>query len=72
VTCSDTGAAPWSWELTAGENPGYPQQPEDCYFIAGTEGSLAVPSLRLGEAPLSSSHRGVLGSRHFEYFLLLL
>jgi len=46
ITLSDKAAAPWSWELTARENPAYPPMPEDCYFIAGTEGSLAVPSLR--------------------------
>lgn len=46
VILSDTAAAPWSWELTAGENSAYPQRPEDCYLIAGTGGSLAVPSLR--------------------------
>ena len=46
IALSDAAAAPWSWELTAGENPAYPQQPEDCYLIAGTAGSLAVPSLR--------------------------
>ncbi|MBL8670419.1 MAG: Gfo/Idh/MocA family oxidoreductase [Alphaproteobacteria bacterium] len=46
MTLSDTAAAPWSWELTSGENPAYPRQAEDCYLIAGTEGALAVPSLR--------------------------
>ena len=46
IALSDAAAAPWSWELTAGENPAYPQQPEDCYLIAGTAGSVAVPSLR--------------------------
>ena len=46
IALSDAAAAPWSWELTSGENPAYPQQPEDCYLIAGTAGSLAVPSLR--------------------------
>jgi predicted dehydrogenase len=46
MTLSDTAAAPWSWELTAGENPAYPHVPADCYFISGTQGSLAVPSLR--------------------------
>ena len=29
-------------ELTAGENPLYPQQPENCYLFCGTAGSLAV------------------------------
>jgi predicted dehydrogenase len=47
ITCSDAAAAPWSWELTAGENPAYPRQREDCYFISGTDGSLAVPTMRL-------------------------
>ena len=47
ITCSDTAAAPWSWELTSGENPAYPRQREDCCFITGTEGSLAVPTMRM-------------------------
>jgi predicted dehydrogenase len=46
VILSDAAAAPWSWELTAGENKAFPQQTTDCYLIAGTRGSLAVPSLR--------------------------
>lgn len=47
ITCSDAAAAPWSWELTSGENPAYPRNREDCYFISGTEGSLAVPTMRM-------------------------
>jgi predicted dehydrogenase len=47
IVLSDAAAAPWSWELTSGENKAYPQQAEDCTLIAGTEGSLAVPSLRV-------------------------
>lgn len=46
VTVSDTIAAPWSWELTAGENPAYPHTTENCYFIGGTHGSLSVPDCR--------------------------
>lgn len=42
---SDTAPAPWSWEMNSGENPAYPRQPLDCYRIAGTEGSLALPDL---------------------------
>jgi predicted dehydrogenase len=47
LTVSDAVAAPWSWELCSGENPVYPRQRANCYFFAGTEGSLAVPSLEL-------------------------
>ena len=40
-------AAPWSWEMTSGENPAYPRQEENCYLIAGTEGALSIPKLEL-------------------------
>jgi predicted dehydrogenase len=43
---SDAAAAPWSWEMSAGENAAFPQHGEDSYRIAGTEGALALPSLR--------------------------
>ena len=47
LTVSDTAVAPWSWELTSGENPFYPRNDENCYLISGTEGALAVPTLDL-------------------------
>lgn len=47
VTLSDAVPAPWSWELTTGESPIYPQRPENCYLFAGTAGSLTVPKLEL-------------------------
>jgi predicted dehydrogenase len=45
LTISDAVQGPWAWEITSGEEPAYPHQHEDTYFIAGTEGSLAVPTL---------------------------
>lgn len=45
LSISDTTVAPWSWELTTGENPAYPQTGESCYLIGGTEGSLSFPAL---------------------------
>lgn len=43
----DTVVAPWSWEMTTGENPAYPQADEACYLIAGTAGSLSLPKLEI-------------------------
>lgn len=45
---SDTAACARSWEQTTQENKSYSSyDDEDCYVIAGTLGSLAVPTMRL-------------------------
>ncbi|WP_299729023.1 Gfo/Idh/MocA family oxidoreductase [uncultured Tateyamaria sp.] len=45
LNLSDTALGPWSWELTAGENPAYPKTDQSSYLIGGTHGSLALPNL---------------------------
>ncbi|MEM7752250.1 MAG: Gfo/Idh/MocA family oxidoreductase [Pseudomonadota bacterium] len=47
VTVSDAVSAPWSWELTSGENPAYPKTDQSCYMIGGTIGALSLPDLRV-------------------------
>jgi predicted dehydrogenase len=47
VTVSDAVTAPWSWEMTTGENPAYPRQEQACYQIGGTHGALSLPQLEV-------------------------
>jgi predicted dehydrogenase len=47
---SDTAACSRSWEHSSGEDPRYALahvHDQDCYVLAGTMGSLAVPTMRL-------------------------
>lgn len=47
ITVSDSIAGPWSWELTAAENPAYPTTHQHCYQIGGSKGSLSVPDIKI-------------------------
>jgi predicted dehydrogenase len=47
ISVSDSIVAPWSWELTARENPSYPPTSESCYLIGGSEGGMSLPDLRV-------------------------
>ena len=46
INLSDTIVAPWSYELTAGENPVYPITDQSAYMIGGTKGSIQFPNLK--------------------------
>ena len=45
LTISDAANAPWSWELTSGENKAYPHTDQFCYLVSGMEGSVTIPRL---------------------------
>ncbi len=55
ASVSDAVVAPWSWEMTTGENPVYPKADESCYVIGGTHGSLSIPSLEVWRNPAKRS-----------------
>ena len=49
---SDCAACPKSWEQTSQEDKAFAScDDEDCYVIAGTDGSLGVPTMRLKTYP---------------------
>ena len=47
INISDTIVSPWSYELTAGENPVYPITNQSSYFIGGTKGSIKFPNINI-------------------------
>jgi predicted dehydrogenase len=56
---SDTAASDRSWEHTSGEDARYANAhtgDADCYVVAGTHGSLAIPTMRIARYP-DAAHR---------------
>ena len=54
VILSDAAASDHSWEHTSGEDPRYDKSHTDhadCYHVAGTMGSLSIPTMRLNVYP---------------------
>ncbi len=47
LTVSDAVVAPWSWEMTAAENPDFPFTGQSCYWLGGTRAALSLPDLTL-------------------------
>ena len=46
LNISDTIVSPWSYELTAGENPVYPKTNQSAYFFGGTKSSFQFPNIK--------------------------
>ena len=46
LNVSDTIVSPWSYELTAGENPAYPVTDQSAYYIGGTKSSIQFPNYK--------------------------
>lgn len=49
ISVSDTAAAPWNWDLAAGEAERFPQQDVNSHYLSGTLGSLTLPRLEVWE-----------------------
>lgn len=47
VNISDNIVAPWSWEMTARENPVYPHTNQSSMLIGGSKASLSLPDLNI-------------------------
>lgn len=43
---SDAVASPWNWEAASRESAITPSEIENCFTVAGTKGSLAIPQLQ--------------------------
>lgn len=47
ISVSDTAAAPWNWDLAAGEADRFPRQDVNSHYLSGTRGSLTLPRLEV-------------------------
>ena len=47
ISVTDTAAAPWNWDLAAGEAAHYPRQDVNSHYLCGTEASLTLPRLEV-------------------------
>ncbi len=43
---ADSTATPWNWEVTARDSALSPSEIENCFYLAGTKGALAIPQLQ--------------------------
>lgn len=78
VTFADTTPSPWGFEHSTGENPNIARTGQDSLRIAGTDGSVEFPSLRVwtgakdwSEAPVPAEHPATEGTpliRQLEHF----
>lgn len=57
LSVADAAVAPWSWEMTAAENPVYQNTTQSCYWLAGTKGALSIPDLTLWQQPAPNWHK---------------
>jgi predicted dehydrogenase len=51
VAMSDSVAAPWAFEITSGEDPGFPRNDENNVRFMGSKASLALPHMDLWSHP---------------------
>lgn len=72
---SDAVPSPYTWEISSGQALYFPHQPQNCYFVAGRKGTLAVPSMDLWrhdqpdghwQDPLTRHHVTLDGSRAYQ------
>jgi predicted dehydrogenase len=43
---TDAAASPWNWEVTSHEATMCPHENENCFYVTGTKGGLAIPTLQ--------------------------
>jgi predicted dehydrogenase len=72
---SDAAVSPYNWDTAAGQALYFPHQPENAYFLSGTQAALAVPSMDLWthetqngdwQHPLVRRHVTLDGSRAYD------
>ncbi|MVA22044.1 gfo/Idh/MocA family oxidoreductase [Agrobacterium vitis] len=72
---SDAVVSPYNWDTASGQALYFPHQPENCYYLGGTKGLLAAPTMDLWyhpnqdgswQDPLARQHLTLDGSRAYD------
>ncbi|MFZ2100814.1 MAG: Gfo/Idh/MocA family oxidoreductase [Oricola sp.] len=67
VSISDASAAPWAWDITAGENPGrFPVHAAQSHFFGGSEGAFSLPDLAVWTYPAAKSWTNTMRARRVD------
>lgn len=64
---SDAVPSPWTWERGSYENAIWPHESQNCYLIAGTRGTLSIPSLELWTQDQNKGWMDPLTRQRFHY-----
>ena len=76
---SDTAVSPYNWDTAAGQALYFPHQPENAYFLSGTNAALAIPLMDIWthetetghwQDPLIRRHVTLDGSRAYDNQLI--
>lgn len=64
--CSDVVPSPYTWDVSSGQALYFPTHRENCYYLGGRQGTLAVPTMNLWQHEPGGDWRNPLVCRQLQ------